>query len=80
MKYQIVAVTIGHEALIAETDDKNRAKQIYTNSFNNDSFVRMKVNGRMLRIFEADDKYLLSNRYCIKGGKSRGKRTCKGNT
>ena len=67
MKYQIVAVTIGHEALIAETDDKNRAKQIYTNSFSNDSFVRMKVNGKMLRIFEADDKYLLSNRHCIKG-------------
>ena len=49
MKYQIVAVTIGHEALIAETDDKNRAKQIYTNNFSNDSFVRIKVNGKMLR-------------------------------
>ena len=77
MKYQIVAVTIGHEALIAETDDKNRAKQIYTNSFSNDAFVRMKVDGKMLRIFEADGKYLLNNRPCVKGGKSRGKRTCK---
>lgn len=57
MKYQIVAVTIGHEALIAETDDKNRAKQIYTNSFSNDSFVRMKVNGRILKIYQAEKAF-----------------------
>lgn len=69
MKYQIVAITSGHETLIAETDDMKRAKRIYTDKVSLGSHVRVKVNGRMLRIFEADKQFITNNKHNMLGGK-----------
>jgi hypothetical protein len=80
MKYQIVAITAGYETLIAETDDTKRAKRIYTDKVSQGSHIRVRVNGRMLRIFEADKQFITNNKHSMIGGKSYGKRTCKGNT
>lgn len=74
MKYQIVAITAGYETLIAETDDTKRAKRIYTDKVSYGSHVRVKVDGRILRIFEADKKFLVNNKHSMIGGKSYVKR------
>lgn len=75
MKYQIVAITAGYETLIAETDDTKRAKRIYTDKVSYGSHVRVKVDGRILRIFEADKKFLVNNKHNMLGGKGYAKRT-----
>lgn len=62
MKYQIVAITSGQERLIAETDDLGRARRIYTDKVSQGSHVRVKENGRILRIFEADKQFITKNR------------------
>lgn len=56
MKYQIVAITAGHETLIADTDSVKYAKRVYTDKVSYGSHVRVKVDGIILRIFEADKK------------------------
>lgn len=74
MKYQIVAITAGDETLIAETDDTKRAKRIYTDKVSYGSHVRVKVDSRILRIFETDKKFLVNNKHSMIGGKSYAKR------
>ena len=76
MKYQIVAITAGYETLIAETDDTKRAKRIYTDKVSQGSHIRVRVNGRMLRIFvfEADKQFITNNKHSMIGGKSYAKR------
>lgn len=75
MKYQIVAITAGRETLIAETNDMKCAKRIYTDKVSQGSHVRVKVNGRMLRIFEADKQFITNNKHNMLGGKGYVKRS-----
>lgn len=74
MKYQIVAITAGRETLIADTDSVKYAKRVYTDKVSYGSHVRVKVDGIILRIFEADKKFLVNNKHSMIGGKSYAKR------
>lgn len=74
MKYQIVAITAGYETLIADTDSVKYAKRVYTDKISYGSHVRVKVDGRIIRIFEADKKFLVNNKHNMIGGKSYAKR------
>lgn len=60
MKYEIVSITAGVECVMLETSSIVKAQNAYRDLIIGGALVRVRVNGRMLKIYEADRSFYVT--------------------
>lgn len=60
MKYEIVSITAGVERVMLETSSIVKAQNVYRELIIGGALVRVRVNGRMLKIYEADRSFYVT--------------------
>ena len=54
MRFQVIEIQMGHEYLAFETDDEDKAKDCYINLVTCGGYPRVRIDGRLLLISEAE--------------------------
>ena len=57
MKYEIVSITAGVERMMLETNSLRKAQSAYSKLTDDGALVRVKVNGRILKIYQAEKAF-----------------------
>ena len=57
MKYEIVSITAGVECVILETNSLRKAQSAYSKLTDDGALVRVRVNGRILKIYQAENAF-----------------------
>ena len=57
MKYEIVSITAGVECVMLETNSLKKAQSTYSKLTDDGALVRVKVNGRILKIDQAEKAF-----------------------
>ncbi len=69
-RYEIVQIICGVETVLLDTTDAARTKRIYRKFFNEKRNVRLRVNGDILSIHEADE-FVVINENAVKANTGR---------
>jgi hypothetical protein len=54
MKFKVVCISCGEECLMLETESQAAAARFYKKAQENQTCVRIRINGRLLSILDAD--------------------------
>lgn len=60
MMYQITVINCGVEHVLVETSSKKKAMKEYTKLVRSGGLVRVRINGNMLKILDADKRFLIA--------------------
>ena len=57
MEYEIVCITAGVESVILDTNSLKKAQSTYSKLTDDGALVRVKVNGRIMKIYQAEKAF-----------------------
>ena len=57
MKYEIVSITAGVESVILDTNSLKKAQNTYSKLTDDGALVRVRVNGSILKIYQAEKAF-----------------------